>query len=66
MGVFSGSSLATLSGEVSNDDENYPTISTSRVVLAATAGVTYYIAVDGFYDGTTVATGNVQLTWSPG
>jgi hypothetical protein len=64
MGIYTGGTLATLTDVGSNDDENYPTITTSRVDLAATAGVTYYIAVDGFNDGVDVAVGNVNLTWS--
>jgi hypothetical protein len=65
MGVYTGSSVGALTTLADNDDEDYDNaVYTSRVTLAATAGVTYYIAVDGYNDGVTGAvTGNVRLQW---
>jgi thiol-disulfide isomerase/thioredoxin len=58
LGVYTGSSLSTLSEVASNDDENYSGgIVTSKMVVDVTAGETYQIAVDG-YSG---ASGSVQL-----
>jgi hypothetical protein len=44
----------------SNDDENPPSVLTSRLVFAATSGTIYRIAVDGFNG----SSGNVTLNWS--
>jgi hypothetical protein len=65
MGIFTGTALNALTEQASNDDESFPAISTSRIVLSATAGTTYYIAIDGYTDGGGAATGNVSLGWSP-
>ncbi|HEX2746773.1 MAG TPA: lysyl oxidase family protein [Verrucomicrobiales bacterium] len=57
LAVYSGSAVNSLTEVTSNDDSSG---SKSRVTFAAAAGVTYYIAVDG-YQG---ATGTFVLTWS--
>jgi hypothetical protein len=57
LGVYRGSSVSALSRVASNDDWNGLT---SRVSFSATAGVTYWIAVDG-YSG---ASGSVVLATS--
>lgn len=60
LAVYTGSSVSGLAKLVENDDENYPSIITSRAQFTAVAGTTYRIAVDG-YDGDS---GNVTLNWS--
>ncbi len=56
LGVYTGSSVDALS-EVASNDDSHSTVASS-VTFAADAGVTYYIAVDG-YDG---AYGDVVLS----
>ena len=56
LSVYTGSSLATLVLVAENDDHNSE-VTQSRLVLSATAGTVYRIAVDGFSG----ATGGVQL-----
>jgi hypothetical protein len=47
LGVYRGASVSTLTAIASNDDD--PSISpASRVQFSATAGLTYFIAADGF------------------
>lgn len=58
MGVYTGSAVNALSIVGQNDDINYPSNTQSRVDFTATAGTTYYIAVDG-YNG---ASGNANLS----
>jgi hypothetical protein len=60
LGVYTGTSVSSLTTIASNDDENYPTILTSTVIFNALSGTTYRIAVDGFGS----ASGNVTLNWS--
>ena len=49
LGVYRGSTLASLTGVASNDDSNVAQdVRTSRVAFTAQRGVTYRIAVDGF------------------
>src|SRR5262249_30122891 len=55
LGVYTGSAVNSLTAVASNDDFGSGT--TSQVTFAATAGTTYYIAVDG-KNG---VTGNVSL-----
>jgi hypothetical protein len=58
MGVYTGSSVGSLTTIGSNDDSGggYQ----SAVTFTATSGTTYYVAVDG-YNG---ASGNITLAWS--
>ncbi len=56
--VYEGSSLATLTRIVSND--NYAATSNARVIFRARSGVTYRIAVD---EGPASNTGNSYLSW---
>jgi hypothetical protein len=59
LGVFTGSSLDTLTRYAWNDD----TVSLrSYVCFNATAGVTYYISVAGFSD---YSQGSIDLNWQP-
>src|SRR5439155_161666 len=56
LGVFTGSSVSSLSTVAGNDDAPGAGV-TSSVTFNAVAGVTYQIAVDGFNG----ATGNITL-----
>ena len=58
LGVYTGSSVTALTEVASNDDENYPSISTSKAVFDVISNQTYQIAVDG-YAGTS---GSLQLS----
>jgi hypothetical protein len=60
LGVYQGTAVASLTS-IAQDDEGGAG-SCSRVVFTATAGVTYQIAVDGYYG----ASGNIILTVKPG
>ena len=48
MGVYTGTSVSALTTIGTNDDITSGTVTTSSVTFNATAGTTYYIAVDGF------------------
>ena len=58
LGVYTGTSVSALTEVASNDDENYPSIATSKVVFDVVSNQTYQIAMDG-YGG---ASGSVQLS----
>ncbi len=59
LGVYTGSSVQTLTPLANNDDEDNPNnILTSLVTFSAVKGTTYYFGVDG-YNG---ASGNVTLS----
>jgi len=60
LGVYAGSSITSLTTIASNDDDDIG--QTSKVTFAASAGVTYYIAVDGFKQ-LILRTGNIMLSW---
>lgn len=57
LAVYTGAAVNSLTLVTGNDD--MPTLSQSRVTFAATAGTTYYIAVDGF----NANTGTLVLNW---
>lgn len=59
LAVYTGSSVNALTQVAANDDADYSTLQ-SQVNFSATAGTTYYIAVDG-YGG---YTGNIALNWT--
>ncbi|MBI5425671.1 MAG: putative Ig domain-containing protein [Opitutae bacterium] len=59
LAVYTGTALSSLTIVARNDDSNTDT--TSRLTFAATAGVTYYVAVDSYSSG---SYGPVQLNWS--
>jgi hypothetical protein len=59
LGIYTGSDVGSLTPVLSNDDQDYPNILTSSVSFSATAGKTYFIAVDGFAG----ANGSVILRW---
>ncbi len=60
VGIFTGSSLATLSPVAANDDEA-PGLVTSRLEFSAVAGTTYHIAVGGKAAATGASAGLVLL-----
>ena len=60
LGVYTGASVGTLTTIVSNDDDGAN--ATSRVEFPATSGATYFIAVDGFNDGSGAESGQIVLT----
>lgn len=70
MGVYTGSAVNALTTLGENDDQNDSAVNTlglnavtnSYVAISATAGTTYYIAIDGFGG----AEGTTQLTISQG
>ena len=62
LGVYKGSSVGALTTVAGNDDDGANV--TSKVTFAATAGVTYEIAVDGFATTSGPFTGNVSLAVS--
>ncbi len=66
LGVYVGSSVSSLSLIVQNDDVQSGVIQYSSVVFVATAGTTYYFAVDGFNeaDGHGADSGGVTLNGS--
>ncbi|MBV9211870.1 MAG: VCBS repeat-containing protein [Acidobacteria bacterium] len=57
LAVYTGSAVNMLTQVAANDD--LPVINQSRVTFIATAGTTYYLAVDGFGSHT----GNILLSW---
>jgi len=62
LAVYTGSTVATLTEVVSNDDEDAAQV-TSSVSFAALAGLTYAIVVDGLLDQQ-IATGLIKLALS--
>jgi hypothetical protein len=48
LAVYTGSALTSLTSVASNDDINPGVVQASTVTFSATAGTTYFIAVDGF------------------
>lgn len=62
LGVYTGPRVSALTGVVSNDDHGL--LDTSRVRFQATAGTQYQIAVDGYNDGLTTASGTITLNVS--
>ena len=61
LAAYTGEALEALTEIAANDDLSYR-IYQSRISFTATAGLTYYIAVDG-YSGDQ---GNILLRWRPG
>jgi len=59
LGVYTGSSVGSLTEVVSNDNDPNATDNTSGVQFVATQGTVYFIAVDGASGGT----GAIQLNW---
>lgn len=49
LGVYTGSSVSSLTQVAANDDVNPPSDTTSSVTFNAVAGTTYHIAVDGYF-----------------
>lgn len=63
LGVFTGSTLATLV-PVAYNDEAWGATGASKVVFSAVSGTKYRIAVYGYYDGNATAQGTFQLNIS--
>ena len=64
LAVYTGAAVNALSAVASNDDIVLGDVWQSRVTFNATAGQTYRIAVDGFFEtGTTQEEGNIRLAW---
>ena len=61
LGVYTGSSQATLASVGQDDDGGEGT--RSRLQFPVTVGTNYFIAVDGFRNAGGVAVGNVSLNW---
>jgi secreted trypsin-like serine protease len=66
LGVYTGASVGALVAVASNDDINGSSERRSRVNVAATAGTTYHIAVDGYNhaDGGGPERGRVRFNFS--
>jgi hypothetical protein len=65
LGVYTGTSVSSLTEVASNDDANPPSVSTSSVAFSAVSGTTYMIAVDGFNGPVSgLHTGSVTLNWN--
>jgi len=62
LGVYTGSAVNTLSRIASSDDVTPGIIRHSEVVIAASQGTTYYIAVDGFNDDPVAESGLINLS----
>ena len=60
LGVYTGSTVSSLSLVASNDDHGLM-LGPSRVRFQAISGAHYQIAVDGLNDGVNIASGNVTL-----
>jgi hypothetical protein len=68
IGVYTGTAVDALNRVTSNDDIILGDIWQSRATFNATAGTTYRIAVDGFFDAGPPAAqqeGNIRLAWRP-
>lgn len=63
LGIYMGAAVNALTERISNDDNGFFGGSYSQVVFVPTAGVTYYIQVDGFNAG---QTGDIVLSWLAG
>lgn len=66
LGVYTGPSVSSLATITFNDDVTQGTVQYSSVTFAATGGITYYFAVDGFNasDGHGADSGAVTLNLS--
>jgi hypothetical protein len=60
LAAYNGSNVSGLTPIASNDDENYPSVLTSKITFNTVAGAVYRIAVDG-WSGTS---GNITLSYS--
>ncbi|HEV2123369.1 MAG TPA: hypothetical protein VGW38_11425, partial [Chloroflexota bacterium] len=63
LAVYTGTAIENLR-RVAADDDRGPGL-TSRVRFRAREGRTYFVAVDGFYDGVYWSMGPLRLTWKP-
>jgi hypothetical protein len=61
LAVYTGSSVGALTPVASNDDVVTGKVQYSSVAFTATAGTTYYIAVDGFGGDTSAVTLNLMV-----
>ncbi len=62
LGVYTGPRVNALTGVATNDDHGAPGTVTSRVRFPVIQATEYLIAVDGYNDGMTIATGSITLT----
>ncbi len=62
LGIYTGSTLASLTTIASNDDIDRGIVQASTVTFSAVSGVTYYIAVDGFDADSSGLTLNLNST----
>lgn len=63
LAVYTGTSLSSLTTIASNDDINQGVVQASSLTFSATAGTTYYFAVDG-WDGDTAGI-TLNLSFNP-
>lgn len=69
LGVYEGTSINTVSLLAFNDNARpdlSPNTKTSQLSFVAEAGKSYYILVDGVQSGSSVAQGNIVLSWDTG
>ncbi len=64
LGIYTGTSVNSLTLVTNNDDETFPSVITSRVQFIATVGTTYRIAVDGYNNGAGAENGSITLNLS--
>jgi hypothetical protein len=62
LGVYTGPRVNALTVLATNDDQRVQGILTSRVRVPVAQATEYEIAVDGYNDGATIATGSITLT----
>ncbi len=62
LGIYTGSTLASLTTIASNDDIDRGIVQASTATFSAVSGVTYYIAVDGFDADSSGLTLNLNST----
>jgi PKD repeat protein len=63
LGVYTGADVAHLTEVTSNDDADGSTVQ-SQVTFDSVVGTTYWIAVDGHFDGSSGETGDIVLNWA--
>jgi len=61
LAVYTGSTVDGLTEIASNDDSGSGTL--SLVTFTAVAGTTYWIAIDGYFDGIETDSGSITLHW---
>ena len=64
LGIYTGTAVNALT--LVGENDNFGSVLQSSVTFVATAGVTYYIAVDGYNAGGGASQGTVVLNWGTG